>query len=144
MKHTTLLFGGAVVCTAGWLAACGLQQSSMAQEKQPDRVEADRDTWMQVKLTSAQQILEHLTSGDFQKLETSSRRMQVLNFMEQWSRDAEFTQKSEYQGQLNVFEFATKELIRHAQDRDIDGSLKAYTKLTESCVNCHKLIRDDK
>ena len=94
MKRTTMLFCGAVLCAAGCLAACGLQRSSMAQEKPQDQAPADRDTWMQVKLTSAQQILEHLSSGDFEKLENSSRRMQVMNFMEQWSRDAEFTRSS--------------------------------------------------
>ena len=97
---------------------------------------------MTVKLTSAQQILADLTSGDFERLETSARRMQVMNFLEKWLRDENFANKSGYQGQLNAFEFATKELIRNAQDNNTDGALKAYVALTESCVRCHQLIRD--
>ncbi|MGE4002765.1 MAG: hypothetical protein AB7I48_21415, partial [Planctomycetaceae bacterium] len=80
---------------------------------------------MAVKLSSAQQIFEHLTRGDFEQLETSARRMQVLNFLEQWQREREFKQASDYQGQLNAFEFSTKELMRHAKDKNVDGALKA-------------------
>ncbi|MGD9857471.1 MAG: hypothetical protein AB7U20_21220 [Planctomycetaceae bacterium] len=97
---------------------------------------------MAVKLSSAQQIFEHLTRGDFEQLETSARRMQVLNFLEQWQREREFKQASDYQGQLNAFEFSTKELMRHAKDKNVDGALKAYLAMSESCVRCHELIRD--
>jgi hypothetical protein len=147
MKRPAMLLCLAGLCATGYLGAWGLQRPSLAQEnaqeKTQDPPKDDRDAWMQVKLTSAQHILAHLTSGDFEKLQTSARRMQVMNILEQWNRDAEFTGKSEYQGQLNAFEFATKELIRHADDKDIDGALKSYVKLTESCVHCHKLIRDE-
>lgn len=142
MKRPVTMVCLAGVCTAGLLTAWGLQRPSMAQDRSQDPPPGDRDAWMQVKLTSAQQILAHLTSGDFEKLQTSARRMQVMNLLEQWSRDEDFTDKSDYEGQLNAFEFATKELIRHADDKDIDGALKSYVALTESCVNCHKLIRD--
>lgn len=143
MKQPVMMVCLAGLCAAGYLAAWGLQRPSLAQDRADDPPKDDRDAWMQVKLTSAQQILAHLTSGDFAKLQTSARRMQVMNFLEQWSRDADFTNKSEYQGQLNAFEFATKELMRHADDKDIDGALKSYVAMTESCVHCHKLIRDE-
>ena len=54
----------------------------------------------------------------------------------------EFTKKSAYLGQLNAFEFANKELIRQAEDGNIDGTLEAWLRLSRSCVECHKLIRD--
>jgi hypothetical protein len=49
-------------------------------------------------------------------------------------------EQADYQGQLNDFEFSTKELIRQADDEDIDGALKSYVAMTKSCVNCHELI----
>lgn len=133
-----------VVCLCGLAAALfgQLQGHSRADDKPEQSSPAERDRWMEVKLTSSQQILEHLTRGDFEKMQTSARRMQVLNFLEQWMRDQDFARKSDYQGQLNVFEFATKELIRHAGDKNVEGALKSYTTLTESCVRCHQLIRD--
>lgn len=120
----------AAICVAG------------ADDDRKPPAASERDRWMAAKLTSAQQIIEHLTSGDFKSLQESARRMQVMNFLEQWQREEDFEEKSEYQGQLNAFEFATKELIRHSGDRNVNGALDAYTAMTRSCVRCHSLIRD--
>ena len=132
-----------MVCVSALTLATfsGSTQTSSADDTK-ESSSTDRDRWMSVKLNSAQQILEDLTTGDFKRLETDARRMQVLNFLEQWARDKSFKQESEYQGQLNAFEFATKELVRHAADKNTEGALKSYVALTESCVHCHELIRD--
>jgi hypothetical protein len=102
----------------------------------------DHDRWMAAKLVASQNIVADLTHGDFESLEENARRMQVINLLEQWMRDSEFERKSEYEGQLNSFEFATKELVRHAGDRNTEGALQAYLDMTASCVHCHELIRD--
>ena len=141
MNHRIAL---CVVCLCGFVAVTVSQVGGLSSaDDQPQQApQSEHDRWMAIKLTSSQQILEHLTRGEFDQLQASARRMQVLNFLEQWMRDEEFAQKSDYQGQLNAFEFATKELIRHAGDKNVEGSLKSYTALTESCVRCHQLIRD--
>ncbi|MCA8996716.1 MAG: hypothetical protein KDA80_07020 [Planctomycetaceae bacterium] len=110
---------------------------SVRQEKPKSEVE-----WMDVKLRSSQQILEALTQGDTDHVATSARRMLIINLLEQRLRKDDFKHKSEYQGELNRFEFATKEIIRTAEADDIDGCLAAYQMLCASCVQCHKLIRD--
>ena len=116
--------------------------NSIADDAVESSPPTERDRWMSVKLTSAQRILEDLTTGDFERLAADARRMHVMNFLEQWLREEDFEEKSDYQGQLNAFEFSTKELIRHAADENSEGSLKAYVAMTESCVRCHDLIRD--
>ena len=68
--------------------------------------------------------------------------MHGVGILEKWLRDNSYVNSSEYRGQLNAFEFANKELIRHSTNRDIEGSLNAYLKLSESCVMCHQHIRD--
>jgi hypothetical protein len=146
MKHVIAPVTAVLFCAAIALRLEGPAQPVAADDAADQRSSAaqsqDRDRWMAVKLTSAQQILEHLSTGDFDKLQASARRMQVINFLEQWQRDNDFTGKSDYQEQLNAFEFATKELIRHAGDKDIGGALKSYHAVTDSCVQCHILIRD--
>jgi hypothetical protein len=107
-----------------------------------DREEDDPDGWMRAKLASTQRIFEGLTEGDFDAVATNARRMRSVHFLEQWLRDTGFEDQSEYQGQLNAFEFANKELIRFADDEDVDGALDAYLQLSESCIRCHQLIRD--
>jgi hypothetical protein len=102
----------------------------------------EHDRWMRLKLISSQRVFEGLTSGDFVAVERNARRMQVLHLLEQWLKEREFAQRSEYQGQLHAFEFAVKELIRHGADRDSEGALEAYVALSRSCVRCHQLLRD--
>lgn len=102
----------------------------------------DPDLWMKSKQQSAQSIFAGLTQGDFDEVERSARRMLFVNVLEQWLRDEDFTRESDYRGQLNAFEFAAKELVRHAEDENMDGALEAYVQMSQSCVRCHQLIRD--
>ena len=103
---------------------------------------AEHDRWMQIKLASSQQILAALTSGNMADVERNARRIQVFNLLEQWMKDNPTTRQSAYRGQLNAFEYATKELVRYAQDGDTNGALEAYVDMTRSCVKCHEVIRD--
>jgi len=127
------------------VASLGGAQDTPKKDAGPSAQTARDDkavNWMQIKLRSSQEILAALTSGDAEKVHTNARRLLVMNFLEQWVRKDDFTKKSEYEGELNRFEFATKELIRFGKAGDIDGSLDAYQTLCRSCVECHKLIRD--
>ena len=123
----------------------GLTQENTPPRKETPEAKKPEETavnWMQIKLRSSQEILAALTRGEMAKVEVNARRLLVTNILEQWARKEEFTKKSEYEGELNRFEFATKELIRFGRAGDIDGSLNAYQSLCRSCVECHKLIRD--
>jgi hypothetical protein len=97
---------------------------------------------MQAKLHATQEIFAGLTKGNLDTVATNARRMQSVHILEQWLSDTGFEDRSDYQGQLNAFEYANKELIRFAEADDVDGALGAYIKLSESCVHCHQLIRD--
>lgn len=108
-----------------------------------DRKE-ETDRWMQAKLHATQEIFAGLTKGNMDTVATNARRMQSVHILEQWLSDTGFEDRSDYQGQLNAFEYANKELIRFADADDVDGALGAYIKLSESCVHCHQLIRDAK
>lgn len=115
---------------------------TLVKPEQAGLNQAEANKWMQIKLHSSQEILAGLTNGDFQKIEDQSRRLLVFNILENWRRENSLARDSEYQGQLNAFEFATKELARNAQSKNIDGALDSYVLLTRSCVECHKVIRD--
>ena len=104
--------------------------------------ETEADRWMHAKLNYAQQIFAGLTEGDLEVVKKRAQLMAVVNVLEDWVKKSDFKKKSDYQGQLNAFEFANKELIRQADDENIDGALEAWLKLSRSCVECHKLIRD--
>lgn len=136
--------GTAFIAMIGILSIMKSPGSMLAQSNISADSSKDRDTveWMQMKLRSSQEILAGLTSGDFQIIEDQSRRLIVFNILEKYTSDKRIRNESAYQGQLNAFEFATKELQRNAKAKDIDGTLKSYQSLTASCVECHKLLRD--
>lgn len=123
------------------VAICGDQSSREVNGNRPS-AEKTADGWMKGKLRSAQRIFDGLTNGDLEAVESSARRMHGLNVLEQWVRSNEYVNQSKYKGQLNAFEFATKELIRLSEAKDIDGALEAYVQMSRSCVRCHTLVRD--
>ena len=128
-------------CSALSQLSSAVSDDAQVQEQVDDETP---DRWMLAKRHHAQNIFRGLTDGDFKKIADSGRRLMVSGILEKWVRDNEFVKRSEYQGQLHAFEFANKELIRHAEAEDIDGAFKAYVKLSQSCVKCHKLLRDVK
>jgi hypothetical protein len=103
---------------------------------------SDDDKWMAGKLHGAQEILDGLMHGNSEKVEDHARRMLVLNLLESWVDKNRFSRPSDYEGQLNAFEYSLKELVRTAKAKDTRGSLDSYVRLTRSCVECHQLIRD--
>jgi hypothetical protein len=124
------------------LVALGALGFAVGDDDSDEATQEEHDRFMAAKLVSSQNILSDLTHGDFESLEGNARRMQVISLLQQWMRDTNFEHKSEYEGQINAFDFATKELIRHASDQNIEGALQAYLDMTTSCVHCHELIRD--
>lgn len=67
--------------------------------------------------------------------------MNKLSQIEKWTRR---TNAEEYRTQLRIFRFANEDLVRQADKKNIDGAAMAFSQLTLSCVNCHKLMCDTK
>ena len=118
------------------------QTKAPNESKTAPQNEDDANAWMVAKLNGSQNILAHLTNGDLGAVATDARRMQVMTYLEQWLTASDVEEHSAYRGQMNTFEFSTKELIRHAEDGNVDGALDSYVDMTRTCVKCHKLIRD--
>lgn len=94
--------------------------------------------WMNKKLEYSKHILEGITTENFEAIRESAGAMRRLSALEGFVRRKD---TKAYRAQLAIFEFATDELMRHAEDKDVDGAALAFTQLTLSCVNCHKQLR---
>ncbi len=93
--------------------------------------------WMKQKLKYSQEILNGLAQEDYELIAKNATAMQGLNRIEFFVR-----QKPEgYRTQLKSFQFSVNELVRNAEDENIDGATLAFTQMTISCVNCHKEVR---
>lgn len=146
MQRLTLMATLVVVTVVAVAVVAADKEKNKSKESEKEPVAAQKvdegDRWMKAKLHSAQQIFAGLTQGDLEIVKKRAQYMAVVNVLEDWMKKNEFTKKSAYRGQLNAFEFANRELIRHAEDENLDGALDAWLKLSRSCVECHKLIRD--
>ena len=92
---------------------------------------------MRAKLEFSKSILDGLAVGDFQKVEEGAIAMRGLNEIEDFVRG----RSPAYAAQLNVFRVATDGLVESAQQKNLDGATLAFTQMTTSCVNCHRVLR---
>jgi hypothetical protein len=93
--------------------------------------------WMSKKLDYSKSLLEQLTKGDFESLERDAIRMKALGKMEGLVR----RKNPDYVTQLQTFDMAMAELVRHARKNNAEGSVLAFNQMTTSCVACHVLLR---
>jgi hypothetical protein len=134
MKRTLLTLAAAAAC----LAAVASLRVARAQDK---KAEQDKGSlWMKKKLELSQNILAGLAAGDFEMIRENAQSMNILNYLEKWSR----ADMADYKRQVSHFEFANKELMRQARDKNLEGATLAFNQLTASCVQCHKIVRDSK
>jgi hypothetical protein len=103
-----------------------------------DRPSPEASLFMRQKLQASQAVLAGLASGDYEAIGRNAQAMNVVEQLEKWLR----ANTPGYRTQLRLFEFADRELIRAAREKNIDAATLAYNQLTISCVNCHKIIRD--
>lgn len=66
--------------------------------------------------------------------------MSFLSALEKWER----ADMPDYKRQISYFDFANRELIRQAGEKNLDGAMLAYNQLTMTCMQCHKIVRDNK
>lgn len=109
--------------------------------RSPDRA-VKVDVWMKAKQNHAQSIFAGLTEGDFEKIQKGASLMYGVGFIEKWLGDRDFAQQYAYEGQVNAFNYSLQELVRNAKAKDIDGALNSYITMSQTCVRCHRIIRD--
>lgn len=93
--------------------------------------------WMKKKLDYSQNILAGITAEDFDKIADNARAMKGLGKFEAFVR----SRNAAYTRQLQAFEDINDEIIRQADNDNVEGVALAFTQLTVNCVNCHKVLR---
>jgi len=129
-----LLSTAAVACLA-----FGFGPSLDGQDKVTDKEKA-ASVWMKAKTEYSSQILLGLTEGDYDKIKTNAKALNVVNFLEAWARAG----RPGYQQQVVLFATANQELIRQAEAKNLYGAALAFNQLTISCVQCHRIVREKK
>ncbi len=101
-------------------------------------VEQPMSFWMEKKLEYSKKILEALTSGKYEEIESNAEQMRLLGKIEGFVR----RRSPSYTSHLQSFDLATRELTRQSREKNIEGATLAFHQLTTSCVSCHRSIRE--
>jgi cytochrome c556 len=123
-------------CLAVLVLAC---TCSLTADEPSTTGKADPSFWMKQKLSHSQSLFQALAEANFDQLAESAAKLATLNKVEEFVRH----RNPKYKAQLDIFQYATEELGRQAEKKNIEGAALAFHQLTLSCVNCHRQLRDD-
>lgn len=104
---------------------------------QADRNDEKVTRFMRAKLAASRNVLEGLTTEDFDKIEQGARRMLVMSRATEWQVIGTET----YGRHSADFRRDAERLIKKAEVKELDGAALVWMELTISCINCHKHVR---
>jgi len=114
------------------LATVGVNMNSAQQEApQPTRA------FMREKLQLAQQILEGLTTENYNLIETKATRLSAMSKGSNWR----VFENPDYDQHSFTFRRHATALIKAAREHNLDAATLAYVQATMSCIDCHKFVR---
>jgi hypothetical protein len=92
---------------------------------------------MRQKMAYSQQALVGIMLEDYGLVANNAEKLVDLSNKTNWySR-----QVPEYELFLNEFRLNAEELMKAAQQKNLNAASLAYVQMTLSCVSCHKFIR---
>ena len=95
--------------------------------------------FMRQKLVYSQGILEGLALEKYDVVITNATLLRNMNLTNIFTKTAD----PYYAKSINDFQAKVDVVIRGAQNKQLDGTTEAYTKVVESCVACHRECRFD-
>lgn len=106
------------------------------KEKSPP----SRRDFMRQKLEFSKQILEGLTTENYESLGKGAKALRRLSRAAEWEVPT-IPNATEYVTFTAEFQRLCDELTLKAKEKNIDGATLAYLRITMNCVNCHKYVR---
>jgi hypothetical protein len=124
-----------------WAAIAGLTfafHGAMGGQPAQKRTRAE---FMRQKLDFSKEVLEGLALEQFATIEKGGKALKKLSEAAEWEV-ATIPNATDYVMLTTDFQRHADELVKQAKAKNIDAATLAYVKLTMSCVQCHKFIRD--
>ncbi len=116
----------------------GSSDGPQGQTKPRTAAGNDLESIMKKKLAHAQKVLEAIALNDPAQIRAHAEELIVLSKQADWM----VLRTPEYELHTDSFRRSAQDLVRAANDKNVDGSALAYVELTMSCVKCHKYVRD--
>jgi hypothetical protein len=93
---------------------------------------------MRDKLKYANQVLDGLALEDFSKIAASAEMMRMISKAASWH----VLDSDEYNHLSKDFQEQAADLERHAKQKNLDAAALDYMRMSLTCVQCHKYMRD--
>jgi hypothetical protein len=128
-----------VVKSTGVLVLCAILLGGLAVSGRGQDGKGLRQ-FMRQKLEHSQRVLEGLTREDYAMVAKNATALKELSEDAQWRVSPNIN----YLRMSSEFQDLAVETATKAKDRNLDGATLAYLKLTMKCIECHKLVRDER
>ena len=112
--------------------ACAAVLAGVAAAQKPGVAQ-----FMRPKLVHSQRLLEGLSLENYDLIAREARALRTISETADW----QVLPSIEYVRYSGDFQRLCNELIRHANNKNLDGASLAYLQLTLNCVECHKHVR---
>src|SRR5262245_50815920 len=103
-----------------------------------DQPKKERNVLMELKLKSAQKVLEGVATGDFALIEKHAEELALISKKAEW----QILKTPDYVRFGEEFRRHADDIARQAKNRNLDGAALGYVQMTMDCVNCHKHVRE--
>jgi hypothetical protein len=139
MKQTTLVGVFVIVALAAGEPTLGRAQSTKAKkDTKPEAPPTSKQVLMRDKLAYANKALEGLSLEDFDKVSESAQMMRMISRASSW-----YVLDSEAYTRLSKnFQEQAADLERHAKEKNLDMAGLDYMRISATCIQCHKYVRD--
>jgi hypothetical protein len=93
---------------------------------------------MRDKLQFASKALDGLAVEDYGKIAESASMMRMISRAASWY----VLDSDEYSRMSKNFQEQAADLERHAREKNLDAAALDYMRISLTCVQCHKYMRD--
>jgi hypothetical protein len=131
----------AVAVGLGTLALAGRSQTKDSPAPKGDKKEptpTSNQLLMRDKLKYANGALDGLAVGDFDKVAEGAKMMRMISRAASWH----VLDSEEYDRHSKNFQEQAADLERHAKEKNLDAAALDYMRISLTCVQCHKYVRD--
>ena len=117
-------------------ASIGFAAVVLTPHTQPAQTSPTREM-MRVKLDHAQSVLEGVATADFVLIRNHAAKLGALSQEAGWRA----LDTPEYAQQSLLFKRCVDALVTAGREENLEAATLAYTKMTFSCVECHRYLR---
>ena len=116
------------------------QDKDTEKGQQKEKSPADRRVYMRQKLEFSKQVLEGLTTENYESMNKNAKALRRLSQASEWEVPT-IPNATDYVTFTAEFQRLCDELATKSKEKNLDGATLAYLRITMSCVNCHKYVR---